>query len=267
MKRAVLLILTVLIFSLCLWSCTEAEDTVSVVNVDIVNGEIIVTYSNGEVKSLGKATQEGEAEKEKEYLDFYPLNDGTYAVGCESSRLLVDAKIPATYNGKAVTRIVNDAFNGCTNLESVEIPSSIKSIGDEAFRACTNLKAVTFEAGVSQCESIGANAFAGCEGLKSIVIPRSVKEIGNYAFNDCIRLESVSFERVSACNKIGEGAFDGCFELEQILIPISVKEIGGNAFRSSPVYIFCEVEEQPSTWDENWNKDGSPVEWGYKLEG
>lgn len=263
MKRAVLLILTVLIFSLCLWSCAEAEDTVSVVNVDIVNGEIIVTYSNGEVKSLGKATQEGE--KEKEYLDFYPLNDGTYAVGCESSRLLVNAKIPATYNGKAVTRIVSNAFKGCENLESVEIPSSIKSIGDNAFNNCTNLKTVTFEAGVSQCESIGTRAFAGCEELKSIVIPRSVKEVGDYAFNDCVRLESVSFERVSACNKIGEGAFDGCFEIKQILIPISVKEMGNCAFYCGVVY--CEAEEQPSTWDENWDKNVGRVVWGNKLEG
>ena len=263
MKRAALLILTVLIFSLCLWSCTEAEDTVSVVNVDIVNGEIIVTYSNGEVKSLGKASQEGE--KEKAYLDFYPLNDGTYAVGCESSRLLVDAKIPATYNGKAVTRVVSNAFKDCENLESVEIPSSIKSIGDKAFNNCTNLKTVTFELGVSQCESIGASAFEGCEGLKSIVIPKSVKEIGKYAYNRCSRLESVNFERVSACNEIGDGAFGGCFELEQILIPVSVKEIGGYAFYCGAVY--CEAEEQPSTWDEDWNKNVGHVVWGYKLEG
>ena len=52
--------------------------------------------------------------------------------------------IPLTYDGKPVTRIGEDAFNGCTSLTSVTIPDSVISIYNGAFEGCTSLKIITF---------------------------------------------------------------------------------------------------------------------------
>ena len=41
--------------------------------------------------------------------------------------------IPLTYDGKPVTRIGEDALNGCSSLTSVTIPDSVTSIGIETF--------------------------------------------------------------------------------------------------------------------------------------
>jgi formylglycine-generating enzyme required for sulfatase activity/fibronectin type 3 domain-containing protein len=52
--------------------------------------------------------------------------------------------IPATYNGKPVTTIANDAFANCSNMTSIIIPNSITDIGSGAFSGCTGLVRVTF---------------------------------------------------------------------------------------------------------------------------
>ena len=43
-----------------------------------------------------------------------------------------------TYNDKTmkVTRIINNAFFGCTGLTSIEIPSSVTTISPGAFQGC-----------------------------------------------------------------------------------------------------------------------------------
>ena len=52
--------------------------------------------------------------------------------------------IEAEYEGKPVTEIAKDAFNGNSQLSTITIPSSIKKIGAGAFGDCKNLKSVEF---------------------------------------------------------------------------------------------------------------------------
>jgi hypothetical protein len=65
-----------------------------------------------------------------------------------------------------VTTISNGAFNCCTSLTSVTIPSSLANLADKIFLGCTN--------------------------LASITIPESVSEIGEFAFSECGNLTDVS---------------------------------------------------------------------------
>ncbi|MCQ2198803.1 MAG: leucine-rich repeat domain-containing protein [Paludibacteraceae bacterium] len=59
-----------------------------------------------------------------------------------------------------MTEIGEFAFNDCTSLKSVEIPSSVKSIGENAFNLCKSLKSARVPKG---CE-IGKDAFPStCE--------------------------------------------------------------------------------------------------------
>ena len=79
----------------------------------------------------------------------------------------------------SVTSIGEDAFAGCSRLETIEIPDSVTSIGDRAFRNCSGLKAIKIPNSVT---SIGKYAFDGCSSLETIEIPNSVTSIGKYAF-------------------------------------------------------------------------------------
>jgi hypothetical protein len=63
---------------------------------------------------------------------------------------------------------------------SVEIPSSVVTIGESAFLGCFRLTSVLLPNSVT---TISKSAFANCYDLTSIEIPNSVKTIGEFAFN------------------------------------------------------------------------------------
>ena len=73
-------------------------------------------------------------------------------------------------------------FRSCSSLESVEIPSSVTSIGNYAFSGCHKLTNISIPNGVAE---IGAYAFNECIKLSSVAIPNTVSIVGNNAFYMC----------------------------------------------------------------------------------
>ncbi len=112
---------------------------------------------------------------------------------------LIEAKttIETCMIKEGTTVIAKYAFYGCNSLTSIEIPSSVTSIGYEAFCYCSRLTSVTFGKN-SQLTSIGNYAFEDCSSLTSIVIPDSVTSIGYSAFSGCSSLEEMTIPFVGA---------------------------------------------------------------------
>ena len=84
-----------------------------------------------------------------------------------------------------ITEIPPYAFNGCDSIKTIYIPDSVK-INCNAFENCTNLSAVNIP---SNTESIDTSAFKNCLNIKDINIPDSTVQIGNQAFYNCSNLE------------------------------------------------------------------------------
>ena len=87
-----------------------------------------------------------------------------------------------------LTSIHTSAFDGCSNLTTISIPSHVTSIGNEAFLGCFGLMSMEIPEGVT---SIGEGAFKYCNGLTSVSLPASVTSIGNAAFSGCSSLTQV----------------------------------------------------------------------------
>lgn len=103
---------------------------------------------------------------------------------------------------------------------------SVTSIGGWAFNSCSSLTSVN----MPSATSIGKGAFYRCDALTSVKMP-SVTSIGGSAFADCSRLTSVDMPSVTS---IGEQAFIGCSRLTSVDMPL-VTSIGGYAFRRCPI--------------------------------
>ena len=105
--------------------------------------------------------------------------------------------------GNNVKTIDNKAFYGCNKLESLVIPS-VSSIGTNAFDGCTSLIEVELP---STLTSIGQEAFKNCTGLQYIIIPKSVNDIYKNAFWGCNNLADLIISSRTSKLYIAEGAF------------------------------------------------------------
>lgn len=127
--------------------------------------------------------------------------------------------------GNDILIIDEYAFNECSKLESIIVPDAVKEISQYAFYGCSNMMSVTIGDGT---KIIGKYAFSGCSNLNSAVIGNGVHTIEDYAFSECSSLNSVIIGNNTRI--IQQYAFSGCTSLPKITIPGSVHIINDFAF-------------------------------------
>lgn len=120
----------------------------------------------------------------------------------------IPSTIPET-GGLPVTSIGSNAFNGCSGLTSVTIPSSVTNIGRMAFYGCAKLTNITIPSSVT---SIGDTAFAST-GLISVTIPASVTSIGANAFDISTLTEIMVDALNTVCSSVDGVLFEAALPL------------------------------------------------------
>ena len=122
--------------------------------------------------------------------------------------------------------IPDDAFKGCTLLESITLPPTVHTIGYSAFESCSNLAEVSLPVNI---EKIGSSAFASCSNIgRTIAIPPKITELEPYTFRGCNSITHITIP--NSVVVIGEGVFAFCRNLEEVILGNSVTSIGDKAF-------------------------------------
>ena len=167
----------------------------------------------------------------------YGLKDKN-AVVARQFNTITQVNIPdsVTHNGNTyvVSSIAERAFYGCKQLSSIQLPSTLISVGKEAFMDCNSLQyktsngckylgnsnneylyladttssTITYATINSACKIIGYDSFADCASLRSIELPDSVIGIDANAFSGCSALTRIKLS--NNLINIGENAFNGC---------------------------------------------------------
>ena len=127
------------------------------------------------------------------------------------------------FNGP-VTQVGDWAFYD-TDLTSMSLPNSVKSIGYAAFYWMDYMTEISLGNSV---ETISDEAFRECDGLETIAIPASVTSIGKLAFRNCNVLKFVAIG--SGVTNIDQEAFYDCNELKSVAIDGNGITIGYEAF-------------------------------------
>lgn len=129
------------------------------------------------------------------------------------------------------------AFTGCIALKTVELPEGLVSINWQAFSGCEMLTSINFS---EKLITIGAEAFFNCTSLESVIIPGThvsgglpldengnpvAITLGEIAFFGCDNLKLVVLGE--GVEVISEGLFASCVSLETVYLPLTLKEVKG----------------------------------------
>lgn len=184
----------------------------------------------------------------------YALNEdnNSYSVVSVGTCQDTDIVIPSKYEDKPITKILDNAFNGYTNLTSITISENVTSIGEDAFydteyynneenwengvlyigkhliRAKTSINGTYTIKDGTKC--IASSAFYECDNLTSVTMPESVTTMGAFIFWKCKKLGNI--ELSSKLTAIENWTFYQCDALSNIVIPDSVTSIGSSAFEN-----------------------------------
>jgi hypothetical protein len=212
---------------------------------------------------------------EKETSPFYSVEN--YPTGAVVIPLSVNN--PDDGENYLVTGIGDHAFDYCTNLTSVTIPSSVINIGEYAFLSCPQLTEITVDNSngtyssldgllfnkdkttliqypiakstetytlPNTLKTIEKYAFRACSNLTSVTIPNSVTSIGEYAFNSCSGLTSITIG--NSVTSLPAYVFGNCTSLTSITIGSAINSISGNAFYASTGLSEFIVDGENSTY-------------------
>ena len=149
----------------------------------------------------------------------------------QSCNSLTSIKLPV-----GVIYINEGAFCDCKALQTLDLSdSNVISIFSNAFSGCTNLETVKLPSNIN---NISSGIFVGCTSLRSVKIPNTMRSIPGYAFWKCTGLESIgvvdsgaSIELPDSIHYIGGQAFKNCTGLTSIELPENITYIGDEAFR------------------------------------
>ena len=157
-----------------------------------------------------------------ESVDLAQIDNTTIPASCFKESTVKTVILPLNLEA-----IPNNAFYQ-SKITSIDIPSSVVSIGVSAFESCTSLAGdLILPNGL---QSIGSKAFYSCSKLiGNLIIPDNVTSIGSEAFYRCSKFTSLTLGKgittiPSRCFFYCEG-FSG-----NLIIPDQVTEIEQEAF-------------------------------------
>lgn len=209
---------------------TAGKDGRGIAKTELVNGELIITYTDGTSDNLGKIGSNEYTIDSR--LIFTLLSDGTYSVSLNSNYKdsVTEITIPEKYNDIVVSTISKEAFKDCPVLKKIEIPNTVKTIGGSAFNSCVKLSDIVLP---SELSEISYSVFKDCTSLSNIEIPSTVTNISYDAFRNS-GLKTITIPH--SVIYIGSAAFDSTSDLETVYFENKSGWIRINSMNSNSKY-------------------------------
>ena len=199
----------------------------------VVNATAYVPYGRKSSYSSANNWKDLKYIKEWFYDDncsYIPLTASTAEVQAHPTNRPESIQIPATVNWSegsfSVTAVADKGFENNTNLTTITLPESVKTVGNKAFYGCSKLSAVTFNGQTA----IGDEAFRNCTSLINVSLPTGLKTIGDRAFQGANSITQIEFK--DGIESIGAFSFMDCKALTAVRLPNTTKSIGTSAFEN-----------------------------------
>lgn len=113
---------------------------------------------------------------------------------------------------EGVTEIQQFAISYCNNLTAINLPKSLRTLGQSCFSRNEKLPSIAFPEGFTTIEKF---ALMGCSSLKEVTFPSTLTTINKQAFKECPVIEIYSY--ATKAPWVNPNAFDN---YDQIVIHV-----------------------------------------------
>lgn len=136
---------------------------------------------------------------------------------CKGASNLCEIRLPA-----GMHTLRDGMFDGCTWLETLNMPQGVTEIGNRTFGGCKSLDVEL----PPQLERIGDKAFYR-SGIKNAILPDTVRSIGSGAFEQTRSMVSATLP--TTITAVPERMFYASY-VERVSLPVGLQSIGKAAF-------------------------------------
>lgn len=157
---------------------------------------------------------------------------------------------------KSITKIGICAFMGCKNLTNIQLPN-ISIIDKMLFYGCSKLQKIVIPESVKIIED---SAFEKCLSFTKIDIPSSIEKISYCSFYYCKNLTEVLIKNSKKQLTIEPFAFIGCEKLSVVKLSNKIQRIYHDAFAKCPSIKEIYIDDNYSDYafknfDKNWDNE------------
>ena len=126
-------------------------------------------------------------------------------------------------------RIGAYAFGHCSSATKLSLPSSLREIADHAFEYCSLLNKITIPSSITSIEG-WTFQYCGSESpyRTELTIPSTVTYIGQCAFFHCSKLVNINIP--TGVETLDKHAFQECSSAETLSLPHTLKKLGDRCF-------------------------------------
>ena len=145
-------------------SMGELHCTFSANGMELYNTELGATLNLNENETYAA---------DEDYFYIYKEDLGGYEVTAIDKTKAEYGAIRTNINDKPTVCIPQEGFEGCINLASIDIPTTVTWIANRAFESCRSLASITIGCGITIIDS---EAFRGCVNLTNIIYNGTVEQ-------------------------------------------------------------------------------------------
>ncbi|MBR5639052.1 MAG: leucine-rich repeat protein [Muribaculaceae bacterium] len=164
------------------------------------------------------------------------INCGDFNYYSSTSPFYETTGIKHFYFGNEVEHIPVNLCNRQSEMTSISIPKSVKTIGEYAFYGCTGLTTVTWDA--ENCNDFSySSPFQDLTGIQTFIISSNVKRLPAYVCSNLTGLTKVNLLS-SNLKEVGSEAFSNCTGLTGVYIKglATWCRINFSDYSSNPLY-------------------------------
>lgn len=218
--------------------------TTNIFKGGIVEAPLVIVFADPNVKAICVANWDTDGDGEIDTAEAAAVTD----IGTVFKDNTTITSFDEFRYFTGVTSIPNYAFQGCSSLVSIQIPSGLEEIQMYAFQGCSSLSSINLHhlrilsSGAFQdCSSLtslsvsanalGSSVFSGCTNLRTITLSPNtwVSIYTGSLFSGCSSLTSI--ELPAATSGIAHDCFNGCSSLTSITLPAACTSVGRQAFK------------------------------------